>query len=512
MLKQASLWGLAFVTILFLPLAAIAQDSSALRIASSYIGFDADPQDQTILNLHVFATVLTREPDGSITPGVVSSWQMSDDGTTVTLRVDDDAKFHDGKSVNASDVAYSIERASKRPGQQDYSSLVGLIPKVIDENTLELRAERARPDVFLALAGLPVISKSAEGLLPKEIMEKTDQLAGGPFEIAQINPFDRVLLKRFPLASMGNTSWHTITLRELKDSKQRLTEFISKDVDVLGNLTPTEYAELQGLGANIVEAKSDYVRLAQLGPSTDVFADPELRRAISLSLNRPALAAVASKYGEFRAEPANTLFHDQDASAEAPFNIAAARDIVWKRGAAGKRLGLFYFEGGDWRTAMLSEMKDALDASGFATEVTPIERDRSLAVQLAEVPNWLLVETKFLPAVDGAIEALVAPYGKENYSGWRDPDVDALIEMKASPTDLADKVQEKNLLVPLLREEHTWAAQSWLRVRPRSDGLILAQNTQVSQGACPDCKSGYRFCQSKNACVKTTEFCADWCQ
>ena len=48
----------------------------------------------------------------NLTPDLAESWDVSADGTIYTFHLRENARFHDGKSVTASDVIYSWERAA----------------------------------------------------------------------------------------------------------------------------------------------------------------------------------------------------------------------------------------------------------------------------------------------------------------------------------------------------------------------------------------------------------------
>ncbi|MGI6091341.1 MAG: ABC transporter substrate-binding protein [Saccharofermentanales bacterium] len=50
------------------------------------------------------------ELDGSISPHVADSWEISDDGLTYTFFLKENISFHDGSNLNADDVAYSMNR------------------------------------------------------------------------------------------------------------------------------------------------------------------------------------------------------------------------------------------------------------------------------------------------------------------------------------------------------------------------------------------------------------------
>ena len=105
--------------------------------------------------------------EGLVTPGInmevlpqlATSWEATDPVTWVfTLRKG--VKFHDGSSLTASDVAFSINRAKTAP-----SDMVDLIKniksaKAIDDNTVEVKTEGPNPILLNQLTQIFVMSEA----------------------------------------------------------------------------------------------------------------------------------------------------------------------------------------------------------------------------------------------------------------------------------------------------------------------------------------------------------------
>ena len=62
--------------------------------------------------VEIFGGLMTIDRDLAIVPDLAESWDVSPDGKLTTFRIRPDAKFHDGRSVTASDVKWSLERAT----------------------------------------------------------------------------------------------------------------------------------------------------------------------------------------------------------------------------------------------------------------------------------------------------------------------------------------------------------------------------------------------------------------
>ena len=60
---------------------------------------------------NVYDTLVFTEIDGTVIPHVATDWEVSPDGLTYTFHIRDDITFHDGSKLEASDVAFSMNRA-----------------------------------------------------------------------------------------------------------------------------------------------------------------------------------------------------------------------------------------------------------------------------------------------------------------------------------------------------------------------------------------------------------------
>jgi len=88
-----------------------------IRIAQAQVRLN-DPHaitdSRTLLNLRdaLHDALVRRTPAGTFEPSLATEWTVAADAQTWTFSIRDDARFHDGRQVRASDVAASILRAA----------------------------------------------------------------------------------------------------------------------------------------------------------------------------------------------------------------------------------------------------------------------------------------------------------------------------------------------------------------------------------------------------------------
>src|SRR5699024_3406693 len=59
---------------------------------------------------NICETLLTFDSTGEISPMLADTYEVSDNGETITFKIREDIKFHNGKEMKADDVVASMER------------------------------------------------------------------------------------------------------------------------------------------------------------------------------------------------------------------------------------------------------------------------------------------------------------------------------------------------------------------------------------------------------------------
>ena len=102
-----------------LPLASLAQkrkDAVVLGMTLEPTGLDptagAASAIAEIVQYNVFETLTKVNSDGSVTPLLAESWEVSPDLKTYTFKLRKGVKFQNGEPFNANTVKFSFERAA----------------------------------------------------------------------------------------------------------------------------------------------------------------------------------------------------------------------------------------------------------------------------------------------------------------------------------------------------------------------------------------------------------------
>ena len=65
----------------------------------------------SVLYSNVFEGLTRFASDGAVIPGLAKSWEISEDGTEYIFHLNSAVTFHDGSTMDANDVKFSLDRA-----------------------------------------------------------------------------------------------------------------------------------------------------------------------------------------------------------------------------------------------------------------------------------------------------------------------------------------------------------------------------------------------------------------
>lgn len=122
-------------------------------------------------------------------PNLATSWSVSRDGLEYTFNLRRDATFHDGTSVDASDVKYTIDRILDPATRSPQASFLEPVREVTIVNPFTVRVTLKRPFApFLSL-----LTRPSRGIVPVNFELKVGDprvktLGSGPFQLAEFGP------------------------------------------------------------------------------------------------------------------------------------------------------------------------------------------------------------------------------------------------------------------------------------------------------------------------------------
>lgn len=235
--------------------------------------------------------------DGSLVPVLAESYTISDDGKTYTFILRSDALFSDGTPVTTDDVIFTIQKAQDPSlNSPEYANWAGVSAVALDRRTI--RFTLAKPYApFLGLTTLGILpSRLWQNVASREFPFTTLQttpVGAGPFKVTGVSRNASGLIKSVTLAA----NQHYALGRPYLDRIQ--FNFYPRSEDLASALRSGALESSYDIPAQKA-LSAPYARVFGVfwNPSEkQVYARAEVRKALALALDRPAL--IASVFGGY---------------------------------------------------------------------------------------------------------------------------------------------------------------------------------------------------------------------
>jgi peptide/nickel transport system substrate-binding protein len=465
-----------------------------------------DPQVTTALNdFRILVNVyegLVRYRTGSLepAPGLATSWTVSDDGLIYTFQLKSDVHFHDGSPLDAEAVRFNFERIldPDHPyhgtGPFPLAFFFEQIAAIEVLDSLRIRFVLTEPFApFLSNLAYPtglLVSPAAVRRWGRDYGRHPS--GTGPFRFVDWHAGERVQLRRFDGYHSEPAQIDRLIFRPVTDPMTRVAELMAGGVDVALELSPDNVAAFRRrAGFQVLEQAGPHLWFLILNCREGPFADPRVRRAASLAVDREALLhSVLRDTAVPAAGPIPRAFAwaaDPDLAPD-PHDPGRARALLAEAGIGDDtELRFLVPRGGSGMLAPLA-MATAIQADlaqvGLRAKIESFEWNAYLAqvndglagrADLAAMA-WMTNDPDTLPYLALRCDAGPAK-GGFNSGYYCNPAVDTLIEKARRATDRAERARRYRTLARLVQTDAPWVVVgSWrqnLVARARVEGLRL---------------------------------------
>ncbi len=465
---------------------------------------------------HVFEKLVGKDAKEQLKPLLAESWKALDD-LTWEFKLRKGVKWHDGSDFTAADVIESIKRIPTVPNSPaSFATYTRPIAEVTAPDKLTLRIKTLRPHPLLPndLVAVRIIpAKLATGAKTEEFNSGKLMVGTGPYKFKEYVAGDRVVLERNDAYWGAKPHWKTVRMRMITNAPARVAALLAGDVQMIEAVPTADIARLEK-DARVTVSSAVSNRLIYLHMDSDrkvspfvtgkdgkpldrnPFQDPRVRKAISLSIDR---FAIADRIMEKQAQPAGQLlpeFFPGTSKKLAPpkQDLEAARKLLADAG---------YPNG--FAVTLHSPNNRYINDEKVAQAITGMLNRAGIETKLEAMPSNVFfsragkLEFSFFLAGWGAetgetsspLRALIGSFnaqtgmGQANRGRFSDAGVDALILtamtniddtkrnlMLAAASDKA--IGELQALVPVQYEVSSWALRKGLNYTGRADQYTYA--------------------------------------
>ncbi|SHJ89694.1 peptide/nickel transport system substrate-binding protein [Shimia gijangensis] len=208
------------------------------------------------------------------------------DATVWTFKIRKGVEFHDGKTLTADDVIYSMNRHMGADSVSKAASLVAMVDRWEKVSDYEVRAVLSSPNADLAIA----LGTFHFKIVQEGTTDFSTAIGTGPYRVKEFKPGVRAVGARFENYWGEGGYLDELEHYGIGDSVARLNAFMAGDVDAMVNLPPKAIEQVEAAeGRDVWSIESGaYINIA---PRLDMAqsSNKHLHKALQHLMDRQRL-------------------------------------------------------------------------------------------------------------------------------------------------------------------------------------------------------------------------------
>lgn len=387
---------------------------------------------------NIFEGLVKPNSDGEMIPAVAEKYTLSEDGTTYTFTLREGVKFHNGQTVTAEDVVYSINRCAAVPEGQE-KPLVAAFSAVKSVEALDEKTVA----VTIAQRDLEFISYMTAAIIPADYENQdTAPVGTGPFKFVSRTPQQDFVMERFE-DYWGAPAWlDKVTYKICENADALVMNLNGGSIDLCAHLTSAQASQLNQ-SFQVLEGTMNLVQAIYLNNQAKPFDNQLVRQALCYAIDRQGIMdMVADGHGTAVGSsiyPAFTKYFLPELVDKYPHDVAKAKELLAQAG---------YPDGFDMTISVPNNYQPHMDTAEVVAEQLR-EAGINVTIQPVEWSTWL--DTIYngrqfqatVVGVDAAnmtaramLERFTSDYGK-NFINYNNPAYDTLFQQAINAQDEA---------------------------------------------------------------------------
>ncbi|NLY08829.1 MAG: ABC transporter substrate-binding protein [Tissierellia bacterium] len=447
----------------------------------------ADSTYDVAVNSLVFASLMTVNPKGEVEPYLATEVNVSEDGKSITYKLADNAKWHDGQPVTAADVEFTLTSMADKDyvgsnfndvelikGAKAYhggeaEAIEGIV--VEDEHTITIAFEEESAPAVTNIGTTGIIPKHIwEGVAMGEWEQQTELMnkpvGCGPYALTEFQNDQYVKFEGASDFFLGEPATKSLIFKVINADTTE-AEFAAKTIDIadVADLSKDDVKALTDTGLKLVSYPNYMYQYMGFNLRNPILSDVAVRQAFMYAINRKG---IVDELIEGRGVvvnvpmlPSGWAYQTGAELNEYPHDVEKAKELLTEAGWAdsdgdgildkdGQNLSftLLVGKGNVKREQSALIIQENLKEAGINIEIETMDFSALIeqAVTNHDFELYLMGNTLSVdpdPKPFWHSDAVSDEVGVQGYNivGYRNDEVDALIEKGIAELDQAERAK-----------------------------------------------------------------------
>ena len=210
---------------------------------------------------NLYEGLVKPDSSGELQPAIASSYSISEDAGTYTFTLREGVKFHDGSTVTAEDVKYSIDRCA------DTADGGPLVPAYSNIESAVIPASNETPD--------------------------TNPVGTGPYKYVSRSPQENFIVEKFDDYWGTPANIDQVIFKVCANADSIVMDLQGGSIDMFARLTTTQASQL-GEQFDVLEGTMNLVQAMYLNNAEAPFDSELVRRALCYAVDRQGIMDLIS--------------------------------------------------------------------------------------------------------------------------------------------------------------------------------------------------------------------------
>ncbi|RVT86948.1 ABC transporter substrate-binding protein [Rhodobacteraceae bacterium CCMM004] len=497
--------------------AALADGDKSLTIALTADASHMDPQageelSSNIMFYHIYDPLVRRDADLQFGPGLAESWELVDD-TTWRFKLREGVKFHDGDTLQASDVVFTLDRLKASLMSNLAANIASY--SAVDDLTVEIVTPQPYAALPNDLAAILILSEDHLAEVGDDGLER-NPMGTGPYKLVEWVREDKVQLEAFDDYYMGEAEVEHVTFRPITNPATRTAALLTGEVDIVQDLAVRDVDRVKNEEGFEVVTRPSLLNLVLAldmreesptiegpNPMTDVRVREAMARAVDVdTLSKAIMNGLSTPSDQY--VPASHVGHVDGLNfrEKYPFDVDRAKELMAEAGYPdGFTLTLDATNNRYVNDAQIAQALAAMLAKiGVTVELNVMPKSNFWGYIRVPTENSSFIMSGWdVPSGDaGSMYGALfytrdtrEGYGQVNRGSYSNPEVDALVDKADSTAKIDERdgylqeatkiLMDEIPMIPVHYEQDIYAARDGVAFTPRTDKFLWAYSMDVAE-------------------------------